>query len=114
LQEGIMTGTWFVLAAALALAPPATESPAPPAPGSDELAPPVKLMAGGKAINVDIGHAAPFYGDIDGSGVRSLLVGQFNDGKLRVYRNAGTAKAPKFDGFTWVLDGKPGGTVPAS
>ena len=97
---------WFLLGAALTLA-------APPQ-GSDELGPPVKLTADGKPINVDIGHAAPFYGDFDGSGTRSLLVGQFNNGKLRIYRNTGTAAEPKFAGFTWFLDGKPEGTVPAS
>ena len=102
---------WFLVGAVLGLAPAAP--PAAPQ-GSDELAPPVRLTAGGKAINVDIGHAAPFYGDIDGSGVRSLLVGQFNGGKLRIYRNAGTAQEPKFDKMTWFLDGKPEGTVPAS
>jgi hypothetical protein len=105
-----MTSAWLILAAALGLAPPQ----APPAPGSDELAPPVRLTAGDKPINVTIGHAAPFYGDVDGSGVRSLLVGQFDGGKLRIYRNVGTAKEPKFDRFTWFLDGKPEGCIPAS
>jgi hypothetical protein len=102
-----MTSAWFILGAALGL-----PEPAPPA--SDELAPPVRITAAGKPINVDVGHAAPFYGDIDGSGVPALLVGQFDGGKLRIYPNTGTAKAPKFAAFTWFLDGKPEGTVPAS
>jgi hypothetical protein len=105
-QEDVRMSTWLLLGAALGLVPAA--------PGSDELAPPVRLTVGGKAINVTIGHAAPFYGDIDGSGTPSLLVGQFADGKLRIYRNTGTAKEPKFDAHTWFLDGKPEGTVPAS
>src|SRR2546425_805844 len=58
-EVGVMS-VWFILGAVLSLAP---EAP----PGSDELAPPIRLTAGGKAINVDIGHAAPFWGDIDGS-----------------------------------------------
>ena len=102
-----MTSTWLILAVSLGLAPPVPSV-------SDELAPPVRLTAGGKPINVDIGHAAAFYGDIDGSGVPALLVGQFNGGKLRIYRNAGTVREPKFDTLTWFLDGKPEGTVPAS
>ena len=84
-----------------------------PANAVGDLAPPVKILAGGQPINVDIGHAAPFYGDIDGSGAPALLVGQFNGGKLRVYPNTGTARAPKFDAFTWFLDGQDGGKVPA-
>jgi hypothetical protein len=79
-----------------------------------DLAPPVKIQAGGKPINVDIGHAAPFYGDIDGDGVKHLLVGQFQGGKLRIYRNTGTNTKPKFEKFTWFLDGQEGGTIPAS
>jgi hypothetical protein len=98
--------SWFLLAASLALA-------APP-PAGDELAPPVKLVAAGQPINVEVGHAGPFYADIDGRGVKDLLVGQFGGGKLRIYRNAGTNTQPKFDKFTWFLDGKPEGTVPAS
>lgn len=96
---------WFSVFVVLAAAPPQP---------SNDLTPPVRLMAGGKPINVEVGHAAPFYVDIDGSGTRSLLVGQFAGGKLRIYRNGGTATEPKFDNFSWLLDGKPEGTVPAS
>src|SRR5262249_50018475 len=70
--------TCFILSAFLGLGPQDTK-------GSDDLAPPVKILAGGQAINVDIGHAAPFFADIDGRGVKDLLVGQFGDGKLRIY-----------------------------
>jgi hypothetical protein len=79
-----------------------------------DLAPPVKLMAGGKPIDVDVGHAAPFVADFAGDGVRHLLVGQFGGGKLRIYRNAGTAAEPRFDAFTWFRAGGAEGSVPAS
>jgi len=77
---------------------------------------PQRMMAGETAINVDIGHAAPFYFDFDGDGVRDLLVGEFGKrleghteaGKLRVYRNVGTDKAPKFAEFEYF---KAGGDV---
>ena len=82
--------------------------------GPGELAPPVRLVAGGKPIDVDVGHAAPFVADLDGDGVRHLLVGQFGGGKLRIYRNAGGSTEPRFDRFTWLLDGAPEGRVPAS
>jgi hypothetical protein len=79
-----------------------------------ELSPPVRVLAKGKPIDVDVGHAAPFVADLDGDGVKHLLVGQFRDGKLRIYRSAGGKIAPRFDGFTWLLDGAPEGRVPAS
>jgi len=47
--------------------------------------------------------------DLDGDGRPDLLVGQYDGGKLRVYRNTGTAGAPKFDTHTYfVAGGKPG------
>ena len=78
-----------------------------------DLAPPVKLQAGGKPIDVDIGHAAPFVADFAGDGVLHLLVGQFRDGKLRVYRNTGTRERPRFDAFTWFQAGGGDGKVPS-
>jgi hypothetical protein len=75
----------------------------------DELLRPVKIMAGGTLIDADLGHAAPFFVDLDGNGVKHLLVGQFSDGKLAIYRNIGTNKEPKFDKKEWFE-----GRVPAS
>jgi len=74
---------------------------------------PTKVMAGGKAI--DVPAAAPFLGDFKGDGSQSLLVGG-GDGKLRIYANQATGSAAglRFENFTWFLDGKPEGTVPAS
>jgi hypothetical protein len=75
----------------------------------DELLPPVKIVASGRPINADLGHAAPFFADFDGDGVKDLLVGQFSDGKLAIYRNIGTNEEPKFDKKDWFE-----GRVPAS
>ena len=84
---------------------------ADPAPA--DLAPPVRLLAGGQPINVDVGHAAPFVADLKGDGTMTLLVGQFGEGKLRLYPNVGTKNAPEFDKFEWLqADGKLG-SVPA-
>ena len=86
---------WFcVMACALAGADPASD-----------LAPPVRLLAGGKPINVDVGHAAPFVADLKGDGHMVLLVGQFGQGKLRLYPNIGTKNEPKFDMFAWFQAG---------
>jgi hypothetical protein len=75
---------------------------------ASELAPPVKLEAGGKPIDVTVGHAAPFVHDMDGDGAPDLLVGQFGEGKLHLFRNEGTAAAPKLAASRWVeADGAP-------
>src|SRR5215470_3425947 len=61
----------------------------PPAILSPELKPGVRLEADGKPIDTNIGHAAPHLADIDGDGKLDLLVGQFGDGILWIYRNIG-------------------------
>jgi len=88
---------WFIVASILAVA----------GPDARDLAPPVLLRAGGQPINVDMGHAAPFVADLKGDGQLTLLVGQFGEGKLRMYPNVGTRKEPRFDKFEWFqVDGK--------
>ena len=66
---------------------------------------PFRVQAGGKPIDVDIGHAAPYVVDFDGDGVRDLLVGQFGSGRCRIYKNTGTDKAPRFGDFTYLEAG---------
>ena len=91
---------------------------APPADGKAEkglapyLSPPVRIEADGKPIDTEVGHAAPFVGDFDGDGTPDLLVGQFAEGKLRVYRNVATAREPRFDKFEWFKAGGDFGKVP--
>jgi hypothetical protein len=100
-----------VLLAALATTEPST---AIDIPGLDpELSPPVRIEAGGKPIDTDIGHAAPFVGDIDGDGVPDLLVGQFGEGKLCIYHNDGTATAPKLAAGQFLKIGADLGRVPS-
>ena len=74
---------------------------------------PFRVEADGKPIDVEVGHAAPWLHDMDGDGVRDLLVGQFGEGKLRLYRNHGTATAPKFKDFAFVQSEGGPATVPA-
>lgn len=57
---------------------------------------PFRVQAGGEFIDVEIGHAAPLLVDWDGDSKRDLLVGQFGQGKLRIYTNTGTDTAPTF------------------
>jgi hypothetical protein len=74
--------------------------------------PPVRLAAAGELIHVDTGHAAPFVHDLDGDGVRDLLVGQFGKGRLRVYRNRGTNQQPEYEASRWLLAGGSIASVP--
>ncbi len=79
---------------------------------ADDLAPPFRVEAGGQPIDVEVGHAAPLMVDFDGDGLRDLLVGQFGGGKLRLYRNTGTASVPKFGAFVWFQAGGSDAQVP--
>jgi hypothetical protein len=82
-------------------------------PAATYLEPPVLLQAGGRPINVDMGHAAPFVADLKGDGHMVLLVGQFGQGKLRLYPNVGTRSEPKFDRFEWFQAGGQVVSLPA-
>jgi hypothetical protein len=80
---------------------------------NDDLLPPVPILAGGQPLDVEReGHSAPFVGDIDGDGKLALLVGQYHEGRLRIYRNVGTRDKPKFDSYTWFEAGGKLGRVP--
>src|SRR5580704_12897832 len=74
--------------------------------GTPEFEPPVRLTAGGAAIRVEPpGYAAPCWADVDGDGKPDLVVGQFQKGKMRVFKNLG---GTKFAAGEWL---KAGGNV---
>ena len=80
---------------------------------STELRPPVPVLVDGKPLDVGReGHSAPFVGDFDGDGKRDLLVGQYYEGRLRVYRNHGDNGRPRFQDFSWFEAGGKTGRVP--
>ena len=72
---------------------------------------PVRLNAAGAPIDTEHGHAAPCLADIDKDGKTDLLVGQFEGGKLRVYLNKGTTKAPVYGQAEWFQAGGTTGAV---
>ena len=78
-----------------------------------ELETPVRLEAAGKPIDTDIGHAAPFVCDFDGDGVKDLLVGQFGQGLLWIYRNEGTKAEPRLAAGVKFKEGADDGRVPS-
>jgi hypothetical protein len=62
--------------------------------------PPVRLKADRDAIRVESpGYAAPCWADLNGDGKKQLLVGQFNQGKIRVFKYLG---AEKFASGAWL------------
>src|SRR5215471_15602326 len=86
-----------------------------PAPAEEPsgLLPPVQVQSAGKALDIERqGHAAPFVGDFYEDGGLCLLVGQFDNGRLRIYRNTGTRAKPCFDSYTWFEAGGQIASVP--
>lgn len=68
-----------------------------------DFAKPVRVQAGDAAIRTEApGFAAPCWADLNGK--KTLLVGQFNDGKIRLFKQVG---AEKFSPGEWLkADGK--------
>jgi len=96
---------------------------------SYRFAPGVRLMSGGKPIDVTTGHASPYVYDFNGDGTRDLLVGEFGSGRfrgettskgslanarLRVYLNVGSNAAPRYDGFQYLQAGGENASVPST
>ena len=79
----------------------------------NDLLAPVQIQAGGRPLDIErVGHAAPFVGDFFEDGTLALLVGQFHDGRLRIYRNTGTRTKPKFESYVWFKAGGKIASVP--
>jgi hypothetical protein len=61
-----------------------------------DLAAPFRVEANGKPIDMEYGNAAPFITDFDGDGLFDLMLGQRGECKLRIFKNLGSNKEPKF------------------
>lgn len=79
-----------------------------------DLTPPFRVEAAGTPISVDVGHAHARQHDVDGDGLRDLVIGQFGSGKCRIYRNTGSDAAPAFESFAWMMAGDQPASVAAS
>ena len=66
---------------------------------------PIRLKGGDSFVRVESpGWAAPCLADIDGDGKKDLLVGQFNKGKIQVFKGQGSGR---FAAGEWLkADGK--------
>ncbi len=65
-----------------------------------------KIAAGGKAIDVEIGHLVPDVVDWNNDGKKDLVVGQFKEGAIRLYLNEGTDAKPVFGEFSFLAAGE--------
>ncbi len=90
---------------------------------SPDLQAPFQVLCGEQPLDVgdDEGHAAPFLADMDGDGLRDLLVGVYGKGikkygdlaaTLRVYKNLGQKGKPKFASFEYFQAGGTQAAVP--
>ena len=75
--------------------------------------PPVRLKAGDLTVKVDSpGYACPTMADVDGDEKLDLVVGQFDSGKMRFFKNVGTDnQRPRFAVGQWIKSGAAPATV---
>lgn len=65
----------------------------------------VRLEANGEIIDVDHGLVVPCVTDWNNDGKKDLILGQFFPGKIRLYVNRGTDRAPVFKDFEYLKAG---------
>ena len=64
-------------------------------------------------VPIDVGnYASPAMYDWNLDGAKDLILGQFSQGKIRLYLNTGPDSAPEFDGYTFFKSGGNDITLP--
>ena len=57
-------------------------------------------------VPIDVGnYGSPAMYDWDQDGAKDMILGQFSQGKIRLYLNTGPDSAPEFDGYTFFQSG---------
>ena len=89
-------------------------TPRKPVAENEHFEKPVRLSAGGQLVSVAApGYACPTMADVDGDGVDDLVVGQFREGMMKVYRNVAAADAmPEFSSGDFIKHGDEPVSVP--
>ncbi len=129
-RQSWLIGFYVVLLSIVAVPPSFAQRAATPADSNYHFASGIRLLTGGKPIDVTTGHASPYIYDFDGDGTRDLLVGEFGSGlyrgettsdnsplanaRLRIYLNKGTNAAPRYDGFKYLQAGGENASVPST
>jgi hypothetical protein len=72
---------------------------------------PIQVRDAGVPINVDY-YGAPTMCDWNLDGAKDLILGQFTEGKIRLYPNLGPDTAPVFNGYTLFQSGGVDITLP--
>ncbi|MBD3369026.1 hypothetical protein GF402_01530 [Candidatus Fermentibacteria bacterium] len=67
-----------------------------------EFSSPFFVQASGVDLVVDGSVPDPYVADWDGDGVKDLIVGQFSQGKIRLYLNSGTNASPVFTTYSFL------------
>jgi hypothetical protein len=91
--------------------------PAATGPNGDRLAKPVPVEVDGKPLVRELGGLFPCVGNLDGDGRLALLLGYggnniCEEGRLLVYRNAGSKLKPRLGPPRWFDDSVPTGRIP--
>ena len=74
---------------------------------------PVRIKAGGEFIAVDSpGYACPTMADVDGDGLKDLIVGQFSGGNMQFCKNIAKQGLPDFAEPEWLMTGNERAIVP--
>ncbi len=61
---------------------------------------PPRIQCDGKDIDIKVGHLVPTVADMNGDGMKDLVVGQFSPGNIRLYLNEGSDAGPVFKTFS--------------